>query len=328
MRPYLDTGEAWRPTRRPPGTPQLASRPVRTAIGGVGRVLVTVGVLILLFVAYQLWGTGIYEARAQSDLESQFKRELAERGRTTSTTSPGASTSTSSPTTTPGVELPPVPADGDPVGEIKIDKIGVDKIVVEGTTVPDLRKGPGHYAGSPMPGQAGNAAIAGHRTTYGAPFGDLDQLSRGDRITVRTLTGTWIYVITDDPFAVKPTQTDVLDASVDPATGQEAATLTLTTCDPKYQATERLIVKAQLTERQTPLPGTGEARVIAGLSGGTESRLPVYVSGLLAALVGGWWWLLYHRYPRWTTWVAGAIPFLIVLLLFYTYLERVLPNNY
>ncbi|HMG28423.1 MAG TPA: class E sortase, partial [Acidimicrobiia bacterium] len=163
---------------------------------------------------------------------------------------------------------------------------------------------------------------------YGAPFGDLDQLSRGDRITVRTLTGTWIYVITDDPFAVKPTQTDVLDASVDPATGQEAATLTLTTCDPKYQATERLIVKAQLTERQTPLPGTGEARVIAGLSGGTESRLPVYVSGLLAALVGGWWWLLYHRYPRWTTWVAGAIPFLIVLLLFYTYLERVLPNNY
>src|SRR5262249_13383709 len=128
MRPYLDTGEAWRPTRRPPGTPQPRSPPPRTARGGGRRgppplragspPLVTVGVLILLFVAYQLWGTGIYEARAQSDLESQFKRELAERGRTTSTTSPGASTSTSSPTTTPGVELPPVPADGDPVGEI------------------------------------------------------------------------------------------------------------------------------------------------------------------------------------------------------------------
>ncbi|HKA93371.1 MAG TPA: class E sortase [Acidimicrobiia bacterium] len=301
---------------------------MRTAIGGVGRVLVTVGVLILLFVAYQLWGTGIYEARAQSDLESQFKRELAERGRTTSTTSPGASTSTSSPTTTPGVELPPVPADGDPVGEIKIDKIGVDKIVVEGTTVPDLRKGPGHYAGSPMPGQTGNAAIAGHRTTYGAPFGNLDQLSRGDRITVRTLTGTWEYVLTDDPFAVKPTQTEVLDAGVDPATGKEAATLTLTTCEPKYSASQRLVVKAQLSQPQTPLPGTGQARVIAGLSGGTESSVPVYLTGLIAAVIGGLWWFLFHRYPRWTTWLAGVIPFLVALFVFYTYLERVLPNNY
>ena len=316
--------------RRSRGTPQLASRPVRTVIGAVGRVLVTVGVLILLFVAYQLWGTGIYEARAQSDLESQFKHDIAaRRGTTTTTSAGGASTGTSAPTatTTPGGQ-PPVPAAGDAVGVIKIDKIGLDKVVVEGTTVPDLRKGPGHYAGSPMPGQAGNAAIAGHRTTYGAPFADLDQLSRGDRISVRTLTGTWIYVLTDDPFAVKPTQTEVLDPSVDAATGQEAATLTLTTCEPKYQATKRLVVKAQLSEQQTPLPGTGQTRVIAGLSGGTESRLPVYLSGLLAALVGGLWWVLFCRYPRWTTWIAGAIPFLIVLLVFYMYLERVLPNNY
>jgi sortase A len=303
---------------------------VRTVIGAVGRVLVTVGILILLFVAFQLWGTGIYEARAQSDLESQFRRELAERRSTaTATSGGGAPTGTTSPTaaTTP-LELPPAPADGDAVGVIKIDKIGVDKVVVEGTTVADLRKGPGHYAGSPMPGQVGNSAIAGHRTTYGAPFAELDQLSRGDKISVRTLTGTWVYVLVDDPFTVKPTQTEVLEPTVDPTTGQQLATLTLTTCDPKYQATERLVVKAQLTERQTPLPGTDKTRVIAGLSGGTESRAPVYASALLAALVGGLWWLLFHRYPRWTTWVAGAIPFLIVLFVFYTYLERVLPDNY
>jgi sortase A len=316
----VDAGQGREPTHRP----------VPTVIGAVGRVLVTVGVLILLFVAYELWGTGIYEARAQSDLRSQFKRELAERGPATSATTspPGTSTATTAPPTTAApVQLPPVPAEGDPVGVIKIDKIGVDKVVVEGTTFPDLRKGSGHYAGSPMPGQVANAAIAGHRTTYGAPFGDLDQLSRGDRISVQTLTGTWNYVLTEDPFAVKPTQTEVLDPTVDRATGQEAATLTLTTCEPKYQATERLIVKAQLTE-QTPLPGSSEPRVIAGLSGGTESRLPMYVSGLIAALVGGLWWLLFHRYRRWTTWVAGVIPFLIVLFVFYTYLERVLPNNY
>jgi len=319
-----DLGEPlW--VRRSRETPPLPSGAVRTVIGTVGRVLVTAGLLILLFVAYQLWGTGIYEARAQSDLETQFNHELAQRTATTSTTT--ATTATAA-TTAPPLELPPVPADGDPIGVITIDKIGVNKVVVEGTTVPDLRKGPGHYTGSPVPGQLGNAAIAGHRTTYGEPFGDLDQLVRGDRISIRTLTGTWHYVVTDDPFAVSPTQTDVLNPAVDPATGQELATLTLTTCEPKYQASERLIVKAQLTQQQTPWPGINTTRVIAGLSGGTESRAPVYLSGLVAALVGGLWWFLFHRYPRWTTWLVGVIPFLIALFVFYSYLERVLPNNY
>ena len=299
---------------------------MRTVIGAIGRVLVTVGLLILLFVAYQLWGTGIYEARAQSDLESQFNRELG-RQRSQSTT-----TTTATPTaTTAPLALPSTPADGDPVGVIKIDKIGVDKVVVQGTSVPDLRKGPGHYAGSPLPGQLGNAAIAGHRTTYGAPFGDLDQLARGDKISVRTLTGTWAYEVLDNyPIAVAPNQTDVLDPTTDPASGQPLATLTLTTCEPKYQATERLVVKAQLTSRQTPLPGPDRTKLVldTGLSGGSESRTPVFASGLIAAIVGGLWWLLFHRYPRWTTWFAGAIPFLVALFVFYTYLERVLPNNY
>jgi sortase A len=301
---------------------------VRTVIGAIGRVLITVGLLILLFVAYQLWGTGIYEARAQSDLESQFNGELGRQRSQSATTT----TTTATPTaTTEPAALPPVPADGDPVGVIKIDKIGVDKVVVEGTSVPDLRKGPGHYAGSPLPGQLGNAAIAGHRTTYGAPFGDLDQLARGDTISVRTLTGTWEYEVLDNyPIAVAPNQTEVLDPTTDPATGQQLATLTLTTCEPRYQATERLVVKAQLASRQTPLPGPDRTKLVldTGLSGGSESRAPVFVSGLIAALVGGLWWLLFHRYPRWTTWFAGVIPFLVALFVFYTYLERVLPNNY
>jgi sortase A len=302
---------------------------VRTVIGAIGRVLITVGLLILLFVAYQLWGTGIYEARAQSDLESQFNGDLARQRSQTTTTTTTTPTPTPTATTEPAA-LPAVPADGDPVGVIKIDKIGVDKVVVEGTSVPDLRKGPGHYAGSPLPGQLGNAAIAGHRTTYGAPFGDLDQLARGDKISVRTLTGTWEYALVENPFAVNPDQTEVLDPTTDPATGQPLATLTLTTCEPKYQATERLIVKAQLTSRQTALPGPGRTKLVldTGLSGGSESRTPVFVAGLIAALVGGLWWLLFHRYPGWTTWFAGVIPFLIALFVFYTYLERVLPNNY
>jgi sortase A len=289
---------------------------VRTTVRSIGRVLITSGLLILLFVAYQLWGTAIWEARAQSDLEDQFERELDRSGPTT-TTAPT--------TTTMPPAAPTVPPAGDPVGIIRIDKIGVDKVVVEGTTIPDLRKGPGHYEGSPLPGQMGNAAIAGHRTTYGAPFGDLDQLARNDRISVETVTGTWDYLLTEDPFVVKPTQVEVLDAVPD------QATLTLTTCNPKYSASERLVVKAQLTGARQPLPAPATRPNLVldtGLSGGNESRAPVYLWGAIAAAVGALWWLVFHRYPRWTTWLAGAIPFLAVLFVFYTFLERVLPNNY
>jgi sortase A len=289
---------------------------VRTVIRAIGRVLITVGLLILLFVAYQLWGTAIWEARAQSDLEDQFERELARTERTTATTTP---------TTTTPPAAPSVPPAGDPIGVIRIDKIGVDKVVVEGTTIPDLRKAPGHYEGSPLPGQLGNSAIAGHRTTYGAPFADLDQLAQGDRVSVQTLTGTWEYELTRDPFVVSPTQVEVLD----PVPGQ--ATLTLTTCHPKYSASERLIVQAQLTNTQQALPAPEtQPRLVldTGLSGGSESRAPVYLWGGIAALVGGLWWLVFHRHPRWTTWFAGVIPFLAVLFVFYTFLERVLPNNY
>jgi sortase A len=314
-----DLGEPSR-SRTEPRSPEVASGTVRTVIGAIGRVLVTVGLLILLFVAYQLWGTGIYEARAQSDLESKFDRELARREPQSTTSTTAGTTSTTAP-----VELPATPAGGDPVGVITIDKIGVDKVVVEGTTVPDLRQGPGHYAGSAMPGQLGNAAIAGHRTTYGAPFGDLDQLAPGDTISVRMLTGTWRYQLTRDPFVVSPSQTEVLD----PVPGE--ATLTLTTCHPRYSASERLIVQARLAPDQTGLPAPDQRTQLVldtGLSGGSESRAPVYLWGLIAAAVGGLWWVLFHRYPRWTTWLAGAIPFLVVLFVFYTYLERVLPNNY
>ncbi len=78
---------------------------------------------------------------------------------------------TGPPVTAPHTEAP---AEGDPVGEIRIPAIGLDQVVVEGTNTNDLRQGPGHYIGTPLPGQGGNAAIAGHRTTYGHPFYNLD----------------------------------------------------------------------------------------------------------------------------------------------------------
>ncbi len=295
---------------------------MRRVIGGVGRVLITAGVLVLLFVAYQLWGTNILEARAQDGLRDDFKRELAGQPGPPTTTGdlPPATTTTAAP-------LPPPPA-GEPIGIIRIPKIGLDKVVVEGTTVADLRKGPGHYTGTPMPGQQGNAAIAGHRTTYGAPFADLDQLGEGDLISVQTLAGRFDYrVMPDGVFVVSPSQTEVLDPPAD----EDAAILTLTTCNPKYSARERLIVKAESVE-PVPLPEPARVRrglsIDAGLSGDRSSRWPTVLWGAIGAAVGGLWWLIFHRYPRWTTWVAGAIPFLVVLAVFYFFLERVLPSNY
>jgi sortase A len=306
-------------------------------LGATGRVLITGGVLLLLFVAYQLWGTGIYEARAQDRLKDDFQEQLERSQATTTTTAAPPSTTEPSPTvaTTAAPATTQEPADGDSVGIIDIPKIGLSAAVVQGVNVDDLRQGPGHYPGTPLPGQAGNAAIAGHRTTYGAPFGDLDQLSKGDEITVQTLQGTFKYTVDRDPFAVDPDDSSVLDATKDPARpGNDQATLTLTTCNPRYSAAERLIVKASLVLPfgAVPLPpaaspGPG-VTAISGLSGESSSRTPAILWGSIAAVVGLLWWLLFHRHPRWTIWVIGAIPFFVALFVFYTYLERVLPSNY
>jgi sortase A len=301
---------------------------VRKFLATLGRVLVTAGILILLFVAYQLWGTGIYEARAQSDLQHQFERQLATTTTTPATTVPGTPTTTLAP-----MEVPPK---GEVVARISIPKIGVDKYVVEGVDVDDLRKGPGRYPATQLPGHEGTTAIAGHRTTYGAPFGDLDQLAAGDKIVLTTVQGTFTYVVSDLKV-VDPNDGSVLSNVPDIGRpGHSLATVTLTTCNPKFSAETRLVVlgKLQLPKGRTlPLPKQEvpegqQASKIAGLSGERSSRTPAILWGLLAALVGLLWWWWFHRYPRWTTWIIGAVPFFAVLFVFYVYLERLLPSNY
>jgi sortase A len=311
---------------------------VRRVVGAIGRTFITVGILILLFVAYQLWGTGIYTAREQNQLEQQFDQALRAEGQPTpsptTTTRPSTPGSTPS-TTTTTAPAPPPPPEGDALARIRIPKIGVDSIVVNGVTRDDLRKGPGHYPDTPLPGQEGNSAIAGHRTTYGAPFGDLDQLAPGDIIVVRTLQGTFRYKVSEQ-LIVAPSAIEVIDptpkSATDPNAGFEA-TLTLTTCNPKFSAAQRLVVKATLAPNQVAFApsesiGSSQGLADAGLSGEEGSKLPTILSGLIVALIGALWWLFFHRHPRWTTWIIGAIPFAIALFFFYSYLERILPANY
>jgi LPXTG-site transpeptidase (sortase) family protein len=135
--------------------------------------------------------------------------------------------------------------EGQPLTRIEIPALGVDTIVVQGTSPSALRAGAGHYPSTPLPGQHGNVAIAGHRTTYGRPFNRVDQLKVGDRIVLTTPVARYTYRVSRPPFITNPFDWSIIAKSKDPL-------LTLTTCNPKGSARERLVVRAKLT-RSTPL---------------------------------------------------------------------------
>ncbi len=137
---------------------------------------------------------------------------------------------------------------GAPLTRIVIDRIGLETLVVEGTSPAALRAGAGHYPNTPLPGQAGNVAIAGHRTTYGKPFNRLDEVRLGDDIWLSTPAGDHRYAVapapegwTGNPFITSPSNWGVV-------TETSGSMLTLTTCHPKGSARQRLIVRAELVE--------------------------------------------------------------------------------
>ena len=140
--------------------------------------------------------------------------------------------------------------------ETIMSALGVDKTVVEGVGLDQLKRGPGHYPETPLPGQRGNASIAGHRTTYGAPFHNLDKLAKGDRIEVTTVQGTFVYEVADTKI-VGIHDVDVLGDKGDNR-------LTLTACHPKYSAKQRIIVAAVLKGTpRPPIVGQAEAEAKA-----------------------------------------------------------------
>jgi len=126
---------------------------------------------------------------------------------------------------------------GDSLTRIKIPALGLDTVVVEGVTPSALRAGAGHYPQTPLPCETGNVSIAGHRTTYGRPFGNMDQLKPGDTIELTTPIGGCVYQVSRDPWVVAPTEMSVIDPTAE-------RSLTLTTCHPKGSAAQRLIVRA------------------------------------------------------------------------------------
>jgi sortase A len=136
------------------------------------------------------------------------------------------------------------PLKGDAIARISIPAIGVSDYVVEGTDVASLRKGPGHYPETPLPGDAGTTAIAGHRTTYGAPFREIDQMKRGQRITVDMPDGRFVYKVERTKIV------DDQDLSVLDRVGYQR--LVLSACHPLYSAAQRIIVFARFRRREPP----------------------------------------------------------------------------
>lgn len=237
----------------------------------VGRLLVGTGLLVLSFAVFQLWGTGLAEAQAQDDLQGQFDSMLANIDQTSDGgigTAPEAQTEigvVNEAQHTPlvrQIRADQLPDEGEAAGRIYIPALDVEKTIVHGVSRDDLRLGPGHYPATPWPGQQGNAAIAGHRTTHGAPFLNLDRLSPGDDIFVHTVQGVFHYQVQSHEdqwghdkghFIVDPYQVDVLDDFGDNR-------LTLTACHPRYSAAQRLIVTAELVSEPAPtlaLPDPG-----------------------------------------------------------------------
>jgi sortase A len=142
--------------------------------------------------------------------------------------------------------------EGDSLTRLRIPSLGVDVVVVEGISADALRAGAGHYPGYPLPCDVGNVAIAGHRTTYGKPFANVDQLKPGDQIILDTPVGSCTYQVDTKPFTVLPTDVGVIKSPPSPA-GPNGAShlLTLTTCTPKGSASHRLIIQAAMLTQQS-----------------------------------------------------------------------------
>ena len=212
---------------------------MRRFLRGAGWTLIGLGCFVLFFLLYQLVGTNATADNQQNSLRRELEQSWSAQAGIPATRRPSGT----------GRAIPV----GRGIAVIQIPKIKVEKVVVQGVGRDDLKKGPGHVPSTAMPGQAGTFAVSGHRTTYGAPFFKLNELVKGDIITVISRTAIYTYSVTTTRI-VRPTDTSVLDNVRGPG-GKLRPTIVLTTCNPRFSARQRLIVFGDLVA-QVPNNGT------------------------------------------------------------------------
>ena len=251
-------------TRPTPERPSRGQDLVRTAARGIGQTLITIGLVALLFVVYELWVTDFLNSRQQDQLSQEIQEQWADDPTVAAPDPVAPAPAPAAPT--PAPEHVPAPVEvslGKPFALLHIPRLGENwsRVVVEGAAEIQLEQGPGHYVDTALPGQQGNFAVAGHRVGRGSPFQELDELRPGDPIVVETVDAWHVYRVLGDPatgeFAagpvpgrqiVSPTDVSVISPTplAPPDVPPSGSFLTLTTCHPEYSARQRLVVHAAL----------------------------------------------------------------------------------
>jgi sortase A len=206
---------------------------VRRIVRGGGEVLISFGLIVLLFAAYEIWGKTAIISDQQHVLNGQLNRDWGD-----SDTVPAPADPT---------PAKPAPAEGSGIGRLHIPKLHLRWVVVEGVSLNDIRYAPGHYPGTALPGELGNFAVAGHREP--GIFWDLDKLKPGDDLIAETQDTWYVYQVYQSEI-VTPHSVEVVAPSPDHI-GQSptGAAMTLTTCNPKWDNYQRLVLHAQLIGR-------------------------------------------------------------------------------
>jgi sortase A len=224
-----------------------------------GELLITVGLILLLFVAWQLWWTNVESDTRQREAVKDFAVNLK------SAAGPAAP-SPADPSLAHG---PPVvgaePGEGTTIGIIYIPRFGADytRPIVQGTTPAVLDTlGIGHYPGTSMPGAVGNFAVAGHRQTHGAVLDNIDALAPGDRIYVQTRDGYYVYVFRNSQIVLPARRDVLLPVPTQPAASPKESYLTMTSCNPRFGSQERIIAYS-LLERWQPASAGPPAEIAA-----------------------------------------------------------------
>ena len=276
-----------------PHAPMSLGDRVRFVLRGIGQTLITLGLVVLLFVVYEVWITNIASRHENNALATKLEQRFARAGDDPLLQLPGGGTGT-------------IPL-GTGIANIYIPRLGSDYhwTIVEGTNADDLSAGPGHYVGTALPGGRGNFGVAGHRVGKGEPFLNIDKLRTGDAIVIETKSWWYVYRVLGSPAGADPQGQDapvrvngqnavevpgreIVDPSAGrvllpvpnhpevPAADALDRLLTLTTCHPKFTAAERMIIHATLAEKVRPVVADGKRL----------ERQPAAISALYSEVTG------------------------------------------
>lgn len=219
---------------------------MRRLLRKVSTILIVAGGLLVadavLTVAWQEPGSALYARVEQSRLDSGLDALESARPRPVERRALAGMKSPDRRLAFAARSLDRRVKEGRPVGRIRIPRIDLTSVFVAGTGTASLRKGPGHYPGTPLPGVHGTVGIAGHRTTYGAPFRRIDKLRKSDRVILEMPYGRFTYSV-ERTRIVPPTAVWVTDrVSFD--------RLILSACHPLYSAAKRIVVFARLVRSE------------------------------------------------------------------------------